>query len=116
MFKNGSYIRDCVTGVVVHRGDELQRLTGNVSADILPRTPVVDDGIHDVINRGIKFAENRLPPLATIQINETARGTGFICIKTRQPFYENVAWAYVPMQDPIEVEMLVAYGDSELIL
>jgi len=109
MLNHSEYICECGTGVTIHQGDELQRLMGNVGAYILPGTPVVDDGIHDIINRRIKFADTRLPPLATAQIDETATCTGFI----RFRFYENVAWAYVPMQDPIVVKMLVAYSDSD---
>jgi len=53
-------------------------MTSNVGAYILQGTPVVDDGIHDIINRGIKFADIRLSPLASVEIDETARGTGWV--------------------------------------
>jgi hypothetical protein len=53
-----------------------------------------------------------VPPLATVQIDETARGSWLIRFRTRNPFNENISWADVSMQDPIGVKMLVAYENN----
>ena len=72
---------------------------------------MLDNGIRELISMGIHLSYSQLPPLATVEVDKTARGTGLIGFRTRNPFYENVSWAHVSMQNAIAVEMLVACND-----
>ena len=94
MLNHSRYVHKCGTGVTMHQWDKFQSFSGNIGGYILPGTPVIDEGIQD-INRGIRFPVNQLPPLATVEVDETTRATGLISFGTRTPFYENVSWAHV---------------------